>query len=154
MLTDTRRAMLEPQVEQCLLEGKTRLRDLRRTLAAILWRHQDGTKWRAVLAELRPWLRAAQTFICWVRLGISECLLILVQERGVQLGMSFPDGTSGHSYHEAAGAWRRRAVELNVTIMRHLAALAVAMAPRLAWLQVLRDVPSRSALRWVRFCLA
>jgi hypothetical protein len=36
---------------------------------------------------------AAQTFIRWSRLGVWERLLVLVQERGVQLGMTFLDGT-------------------------------------------------------------
>jgi hypothetical protein len=38
MQTDTQRVMLEPLVEQCRPRGKTPLRDLRRTLDAILWR--------------------------------------------------------------------------------------------------------------------
>ena len=56
-----------------------------------LWRHDNGAKWRAVPAELRPWWMAAQTFIRWSRLNVWERLLMLVQEQGVQLGMTFPD---------------------------------------------------------------
>ena len=37
---------------------------------------------------------AAQIFIRWSRLGVWERLLALVQERGVQLGMTFLDGTN------------------------------------------------------------
>jgi transposase len=29
--------------------------DLRRTVSAILWRHENGVKWRALPAELGPW---------------------------------------------------------------------------------------------------
>ena len=94
MLTDAQWAMLEPLVEQCRPKGKTPPQDLRRTMEAILWRHQNGAKWRSVPSELGPWWRAAQTFIRWARLGVWERLLNLVQERGIQLGMTFLDGTS------------------------------------------------------------
>jgi len=54
MLTDTQWKMLEPLVEQCRPKGKTPPQDLRRTLEAILWRHQNGAKWRSVPSELGP----------------------------------------------------------------------------------------------------
>jgi transposase len=132
MLTDTQWAMLKPLVEQCRPRGKTPPRDLRRTLEAILWRHENGAKWRAVPAELGPWWRAAQTFIRWARPGIWERLLNLVQERGIQLGMTFLDGTSVRAHQKAAGAHRKGALKLNETIVKHLVGLVAAMAPRLA----------------------
>ena len=72
------------------------------------WRHTNGAKWRAVPAELGPWWMAAQTFIRWSRLGVWERLLVLAQERGVQLGMTFLDGTSVRAHHKAAGAGPKR----------------------------------------------
>jgi len=54
MLTDAQWAMLEPLVEQCRPKGKTPPQDLRRTFEAILWRHENGAKWRSVPAELGP----------------------------------------------------------------------------------------------------
>jgi transposase len=132
MLTDIQWAMLEPPVEQCRPKGKTPPQDLRRTLDAILWRHENGTKWRAVPSELGPWWRAAQTFIRWARLGVWERLLNLVQERGIHLGMIFLDSTSGRAHQKAAGARRKGVLMLNETIVKHLAALVAAMAPRLA----------------------
>jgi transposase len=104
MLTDAQWATLEPLVEQCRPKGKTPPHDLRRTVSAILWRHENGAKWRALPAELGPWWMAAQTFIRWARLGVWERLLNLVQERGVQLGMTFLDGTSVRAHQKAAGA--------------------------------------------------
>src|SRR4051794_22786847 len=94
MLSDAHWMGLEPLIEACRPKGKTAPKDWRRTTSAIVWRHQNGAKWRAVPAELGPWSRAAQTFIRWVRLGVWERLLHLAQERGVQLGMTFLDGTS------------------------------------------------------------
>src|SRR4029450_11917287 len=69
MLTDGAWMDLEPLIEACRPKGKTPPQDLRRTLSAIVWRHQNGAKWRAIPADLGPWSRAAQTFIRWAHLG-------------------------------------------------------------------------------------
>jgi transposase len=132
MLSDAQWAVLEPLVEACRPKGKTPPQDLRRTLSAILWRHQNGAKWRAVPADLGPWWRAAQVFIRWARAGVWERLLALVQERGVKLGMVFLDGTSVRAHQKAAGAARRGALKLSETVAKRLAALVAGMAPRLA----------------------
>ena len=132
MLSDAQWAVLEPLVEACRPKGKTPPQDLRRTVSAILWRHQNGAKWRAVPADLGPWWRAAQVFIRWARLGVWERLLNLVQERGVALGMVFLDGTSVRAHQKAAGAARRGDLKGSKTIVRHLAVLVAAMGPRLA----------------------
>ena len=132
MLTDAQWAMLEPLVEQCRPKGKSPPQNLRRTLDAILWRHENGAKWRAVPAELGPWWRAAQTFIRWARLGVWERLLHLVQNHGIQLGMTFLDGTSVRAHQKAAGARRKGALKLNEMIVKPLAGLVAAMAPKLA----------------------
>src|SRR3954465_15810187 len=107
MLADAHWMKLEPLIETCRPKGKTPPQDLRRTISAIVWRHQNGAKWRAIPAELGPWSRAAQTFIRWAHLGVWERLLLLAQERGVQLGMTFLDGTSIRAHHKAAGAEKR-----------------------------------------------
>ena len=130
MLTDALWTMLEPLVEQCRPKGKTAPQDLRRTLEAILWRHENGAKWRAVPSELGPWWRAAQTFIRWARLGVWERLLNLVQERGIQLGMTFLDGTSVRAHQKAGGAARKGALKRNGTYVKRLAAHVAALEPR------------------------
>ena len=94
MLTDAQWAVLEPLVEAVRPPAKVPLRHLRRTISAILWRHDNGAKWRAVPAELGPWWMAAQAFIRWSRLNVWERLLVLVQKQGAQLGMAFLDATS------------------------------------------------------------
>ena len=102
MLTDAQWAELEPLIEACRPKGKTPPQDLRRTITAILWRHQNGAKWRAIPADLGPWWRAAQTFIRWVprsrpRLAqaiTGPSLLITSGETGVSGGFgSAPIGT-------------------------------------------------------------
>ena len=132
VLTDAQWAELAPLIEACRPKGKTEPHDLRRTIEAILWRHQNGAKWRSVPAELGPWWMAAQTFIRWARLGVWERLLALVQERGVQLGMTFLDGTNIRAHQKASGAARKGDLQLSETHVKRLAALAEAMGPRLA----------------------
>jgi transposase len=76
MLSDAQWALLEPLIEACRPKGKTQPQDL----------------------------SDPQTFIRWTRLGVWERLLHLVQERGIQLGMTFLDGTSVRAHQKAAGA--------------------------------------------------
>jgi len=130
MLTDVQWAMLEPLIEAVRPPAKVPPQHLRRTISAILWRHDNGAKWRAVPAELGPWWMAAQTFIRWSRLNVWERLLMLVQEQGVQLGMTFLDGTSIRAHQKAAGAAKKAILQRNGTIAKHLAGLVAAMGPR------------------------
>ena len=130
MLTDTQWVMLEPLVEQCRPKGKTPPQDLRRTFESILWRHDNSAKWRAVPTELGPWWCAAQIFIRWARLGVWERLLALVQDRGVQLGMTFLDGTSIRAHQKAAGAARKGGLKLSGTSVKRWGARVAGMALR------------------------
>ena len=50
-------------------------------------------------------------------------------ERGVQLGMTFLNGTSIRAHHKAAGAARKPTLQHSETIVRHLAGLVAAMGP-------------------------
>ena len=104
--------------------------DERRTVEAVVWRQRNGAEWRAVPPELGPWWKAAQTFIRWARLGVWDRLLDAAQERGVQLGMAFLDGTSIRAHAKAAGASKKGGLERSVMLVRRLADLAAAMAPR------------------------
>ncbi|GAA4502466.1 hypothetical protein GCM10023158_30480 [Gluconacetobacter tumulicola] len=95
-------------------------------------RHQNGAKWRSIPSELGPWWLAAQLFIRWAKRGVWERLFALVQERGQALGMVFLDGTNIRAHHKAAGAKKKETAADNETIVKHLAALVVAMEPRSA----------------------
>ena len=132
MLTDGAWMDLEPLIEACRPKGKTAPKDLRRTISAIMWRHQNGAKWRAVPTELGPWSRAAQTFIRWAHLGVWERLLLLAQERGVKLGMTVLDGTSIRAHQKAAGAARKGALQRSGIIVKRWAARGAGMGPRRA----------------------
>ena len=71
-------------------------------------------------------------FIRWAPLGVWERLLLLAQERGVQLGMTFLDGTSIRAHQKAAGAARKGDPQLSETPVRPWAARVGAMEPRRA----------------------
>jgi transposase len=130
VLNDDQWAVLGPLIDECRPRGKTEPVALRETIEAIVWRHQNGAKWRSVPPDLVPWWRAAQTFIRWSHLGVWERLLDRVQERGVELGMAFLDGTSIRAHHKAAGAPKKGDLEPSAMCVKRLAGLAAAMAPR------------------------
>ena len=57
-------------------------------------------------------------------------LLNLAQERGVELGMAFLDGTSIRAHQKAAGAAVKTALRRVGARVRRLVALVAAMAPK------------------------
>jgi transposase len=71
VLTDEQWAVLEPLVEVCRPPAKVPPSNLRRTIGAILWRHENGAKWRAIPEGFGPWWMAAQT----VRRSASDPLV-------------------------------------------------------------------------------
>jgi len=130
VLSDDQWAVLGPLIDEIRPRGKTEPVALRETVEAIVWRHQNGAKWRSVPSDLVPWWRAAQTLIRWSKLGVWERLLERVQERGVDLGMAFLDGTSIRAHHKAAGASKKGDLGHSAMCVRRLAALAAATAPK------------------------
>src|SRR3712207_526407 len=130
VLTEAQWRRLSPLIEAVRPRGKTEHHDLRRTIAAIIWRHRNGATWRAIPAELGPWWMAAQTFSRWGRLGVWERLLEVAQERGVALGMAFLDGTTIRAHQKAAGAARKGGRRRSGTRARRSAARAAATGPR------------------------
>src|SRR5215203_4926008 len=82
VLTDAQWEVLAPLIAACRPPYKTDHHDLRRTIEAIIWRHDNGAKWRQIPAELGPWWMAAQTFGRWSRLGAWERLLEAAQRHG------------------------------------------------------------------------
>jgi transposase len=122
----------EPLIEAVRPRGKTPPKELRRTMAAIFWRHRNGATWRAIPTELGPWWLAAQLFIRWAALGAWERLLELAQEHagGLELGLAFLDGTNIRAHAKAAGAPKKGELQKAETSVKRLVALAAASAPR------------------------
>jgi transposase len=105
VLADQQWSVLEPLLNEARPWAARPIRQFRRTIEAIVWRQQNGAKWRAIPAELGPWWMAAQTFIRWAQRGVWERVHRLVQEqRGLELGMAFLDGTVIRAHQKASGA--------------------------------------------------
>ena len=132
VLTDAAWAVWEALIEAVRPRGKTPPKELRRTISAIFWRPQNGAKWRSIPAELGPWWLGAQLFIRWAKQGVWERLLDLVQQHDMALGMTFIDGTNIRAHHQAAGAEKGGSTAGSEMCARRLAALAAAMARKLA----------------------
>jgi transposase len=125
VFTDAQWRAIEPLIEAVRPQTGRELSNLRRTIEAILWRMQNGAKWRAIPAELGPWWMAAQTFLRWSKLGVWERLFELAKAaNGPALGMVFMDGTIIRAHHKAAGAVKGGAA------MKRLAGARAASAPR------------------------
>ena len=89
VLADRQWDVLEPSLNEVRPWAARPIREFRRTIEAMVWRQQNGAKWRAIPAELGPWWMAAQTFIRRARLGVWERLHRRAQERyGLELGMA------------------------------------------------------------------
>ena len=131
VLTDAQWDQLAPLIEACRPHGKTEPQDLRRTIEAIIWRHENGAKWRSIPAELGPWWMAAQMFNRWSHMRVWERLLELAQQRGgVKMGMTFLDGTNIRAHQKAAGAAKKEGLQRSVTSVRRLAVHVAASAAR------------------------
>jgi transposase len=131
VLTDAQWEELAPLIEACRPQHKTECLNLRRTIEAIIWRHTNGAKWRAIPPHLGPWWMAAQTFNRWSHHGVWERLLKWAQHRdGIKLGMAFLDGTTIRAHQKAAGAAKKGALQQSATSVRRLAAHAAASPPR------------------------
>ncbi|WP_198150533.1 transposase [Gluconobacter cerinus] len=61
-------------IEEVRPKGKTPPKNLRRTVSAIFWQHQNGAKWRALPSGFGPWWIVAQLFIRWAKLGVWQHL--------------------------------------------------------------------------------
>ena len=131
VLTDAQWADLAPLIEQCRPPHKTEHKNLRRTIEAIIWRHENGAKWRSIPPHLGPWWMAAQTFIRWSHHGVWERLMEQAQQReGLQLGMAFLDGSTIRAHQKAAGAAKQGDRPNSATSGRRSAARAAASPPR------------------------
>jgi len=132
VLTDAQWGRLVPLIEAVRPRGKTEPHDLRRTVEAIIWRHDNGAKWRSMPPHLGPWWMAAQCWNRWCRLGVWERLLERVQADGggPALGMVFLDGTNIRAHAKAAGAPKKGGAAPSATRTKRSGAPAAALAQR------------------------
>ena len=149
VFTDAQWSAMEPLIEAVRPQTGRELSNLRRTFEAIVWRMQNGAKWRAIPAELGPWWMAAQTFLRWSKLGVWEHLFERAKAASwPELGLVFMDGTIIRAHQKAAGAGK------GGTTARRWAEARAALAPRPTHLRtrevglwVLPSRPGRPARR-------
>ena len=143
VLTDEQWAVLEPLLEACRPPAKVPPRHLRRTVSAILWRHANGAKWRAIPDAFGPWWvggtapdprrrssggrASASGSGCspWPRRAASSS----AWAGGMPPAL---DGTSIHAHRKAAGATKTAPLRRNGVLVRRSAVLMAATGPRLA----------------------
>ena len=105
MLTDAQWTLLEPLIEVCRPHAKVPPRHLRRTMGAILWRHDNGAKWRSIPAELGNWHHAYLRFRRWTVSGVWDRIMAhVVAEGEPKLAFACIDGTVARAHQKAAGA--------------------------------------------------
>ena len=77
----------------------------RQTVEAVLWRLQNGAKWRAVPVEFGPWHRAANLHRRWSRLGVWRRAFEYLRDHGQpELAELMMDGSVIRAHAKAAGA--------------------------------------------------
>src|SRR4051812_4036681 len=106
VLSDEQWAVLGPLIDECRPRGKTEPVALRETIEAIVWRHQNGAKWRSVPpdlvaggADLHP-LEQAGCLGTASRTGPGA-------RRRIGHGLF----STAHRYHKAAGAPKKGDLE-------------------------------------------
>src|SRR5918998_5465373 len=145
ILTDVQWSAIEPLIEAVRPQTGRELTNLRRTFEAIVWRMQNGAKWRAIPAELGPWWMAAQTFIRWSKRGVWERFFEAAKAAGrPALGMVFMDSPLIRAHQKAAGAAKRGTTQLShrAPTTKRSAAAKAASAPRPT------PLPTRVAALW------
>jgi len=105
VLTDAEWAKFEAAIAAANIRGaRPRVED-RRTIEAIIWRIDNGAKWRAIPAEFGTWHHAYLRFRRWaVRGAWDQIMAYLVAAGEPQLAFACVDGTIARTHQKASGA--------------------------------------------------
>ena len=112
VLTDEEWTALKDALDAVRSPRRRPMKDERQTVEAVVWRLQNGAKWRAVPVDLGPWHRAANLHRRWSVLGVWERASERLRNAGradLAEVMLHPtsvgwDGTSVRAHQKAAGA--------------------------------------------------
>jgi transposase len=105
VLTDAQWAKFEAAIAAVKLRGARPRKDDRRTIEAIIWRLDNGAKWRSIPAELGNWHHAYLRFRRWAMRGVWDRIMAhVVAEGEPQLAFACIDGTVARAHQKAAGA--------------------------------------------------
>lgn len=105
VLTDAQWAKFEAAIAAVKIRGaRPRVED-RRTIEAIIWRLDNGAKWRSIPTELGDWHHAYLRFRRWAVRGVWDAIMARVVAAGEpQLAFACIDGTIARAHQKAAGA--------------------------------------------------
>jgi transposase len=109
VLTDAQWAKFEAAIAAVGLRGARPRKEDRRTIEAIIWRLDNGAKWRSIPAELGPWHHAYLRFRRWSLAGVWDKIMAhVVAEAEPKLAFACIDGTIARAHQKAAGARRSK----------------------------------------------
>ena len=104
-LTDEVWAKFAAAIEAVEIRGARPRKDDRRTIEAIIWRLDNGAKWRSIPAELGNWHHAYLRFRRWTVAGVWDKIMAHVVAAGEpKLAFACIDGTVARAHQKAAGA--------------------------------------------------
>jgi transposase len=105
ILTDAAWAKFAAAIAAVGLRGARSRTDDRRTIEAIIWRLDNGAKWRSIPAELGNGHHADLRFRCWSVSGMWDKIMAHVVAAGEpKLALACIDGTVARAHQKAAGA--------------------------------------------------
>lgn len=103
ILTDAQWAKFEVAIKAANIRGARPRHEDRRTIEAIIWRLDNGAKWRSIPAELGDWHHACLPFRRWAVRGVWDDIMghVVAQEEP-QLAFACIDGTVARA---SEGVW-------------------------------------------------
>jgi transposase len=105
VLTDAQWAKFEAAIAAVKLRGARPRKADRRTIEAIIWRLDNGAKWRSIPAELGDWHHAYLRFRRWTLGGVWDKIMAhVVAEGEPRLAFACIDGRIARAHQKAAGA--------------------------------------------------
>ena len=105
VLTDAQWGKFEAAIAAVGIRGARPRTDDRRTIEAIIWRLDNGAKWRSIPAEFGDWHHAYLRFRRWAVRGVWDRIFAHLPAAGEpQLAFACIDGTITRAHQKAAGA--------------------------------------------------
>lgn len=105
VLTDDQWRVLKEALDHARSGRGRPMNNERRTVEAIVWRLQNGARWRALPAEFGPWARAAHLHLRWSKLGVWQRAFEYLRAQGrPDLAEIMLDATTVRAHKHAAGA--------------------------------------------------
>ena len=104
MLTDAQWTKFEAAIAAVGIRGARPRKDERRTIEAIIWRLDNGAKWRSIPVEFGDWHHAYLRFRRWAVRGVWDKISLTCRRRKHTLAFACIDGTITRAHQKAAGA--------------------------------------------------